>query len=50
MIPAGIVRPGENTIEFSVSGPVYSPKETGESDDIRYLGLGIESLVLEVSE
>lgn len=49
-IPAGLIRPGENTIEFSITGMIYSPKSVGESDDVRYLGLGIESLVLEVSE
>lgn len=49
-IPAGLIRPGENTIEFSIPGMICSPKSVGESDDVRYLGLGIESLVLEVSE
>ena len=47
-IPAELVRQQENHIELSLSEPLHSPKERGESEDVRYLGLGISSMVVEV--
>ena len=47
-IPANLVREQENHIEFSLSEPLHSPKERGENEDVRYLGLGISSMTVEV--
>ena len=46
-IPASLIQEGENSIELSLHGELYSPYEVGESQDKRYLGLGITSMALE---
>lgn len=49
-IPAEIICSGENTIEFFLLEPLHSPKEAAGTDDVRFLGLAIESMVLEASK
>lgn len=46
-IPRNMIQPQENVIEFRLQGEVFSPKELGQSEDNRQLGIAVSSLVME---
>lgn len=49
-IPESLIQENENVIQLTIDGHVYTPKELNRSGDVRYFGLGIESLTVEAGD